>query len=146
MTDKTKHTEEPWECDHKPVSIGQGYNGHQLYIRSGDHEITGAMGHVSILTKHATDETRKALKAQCHTVIEENEEPPYTSEMMRIVACVNACKGINPEAVPMMVEITELAQILSGDIVGAKSVTVAQHLRLMNLCEKAIAKARETNE
>ena len=57
-----------------------------------------------------------------------------------------ACKGINPEAVPMMVEITELAQILSGDIVGAKRVTVAHHLRLMNLCEKAIAKAREINE
>ncbi len=56
----------------------------------------------------------------------------------RITACVNACKGINPDAVPELLQ--TLDRIASGEF--AANVTPAEQVSAMrNIARAAIAKA-----
>ncbi len=136
----SKHTPGPWSLSHEKVSIGPGYNCHRLYISSGDKDVTGTMGHINKLTKYATEKTIRELRGQPFPTLEEDEEPEYTPDMRRIVACVNACEGINPEAVPQM--LSDLESIYAA-LEEGRSIKSFDRAWIKHTIEKAIPKTEE---
>ena len=77
----TKHTPGPWIV-YKPTEYQEGH------WRIGQDTITVKQPYVAALRPMPSKNLHQVLKANAD----------------RIVACVNACEGINPEAVPMMLE------------------------------------------
>ena len=78
------HTKEPWDVQNKGI----------VYERSGRHEVvagTNVDGSVNLpkICKMPDLSQRSYANAE------------------RIVACVNACAGINPEAVPKLLEVLQ---------------------------------------
>lgn len=86
-----KHTSEPW------VRVGNSIDG-------GKHECDEVIT-VRDLPEYAYPEM------QCGTLVGDNLD----ADLDRIVACVNTCAGINPEAVPMMLKALEFINDSSYD-------------------------------
>lgn len=112
-----KHTPEPWRVGRHAVVADVPVVGGC----SGTDDVDYYGGHLV-----------------CETVTEANAE--------RIIACVNACKGINPEAVPDLLEACEalpLDKFRDGEPPDAADFkdNADAFLRAMRLARVAIAKA-----
>lgn len=75
----------------------------------------------------------KNCRPICH--VPDWDKPEGEANWARIVACVNACEGINPEAVPDMLAALEATQKVLAE-------QWVQHHPLNNQIRAAIAKAR----
>ena len=64
------------------------------------------------------------------------------AECNRIVACVNACAGINPEAVPEMLRLAQMVSILNENHL---EIGAGRMLELVTVARNAITKA-EANQ
>jgi len=79
---------------------------------------------------------------------DDDKSLPYKANAQRIVACVNACKGIDPEAVPDLLDALEMARqfvrngIEYGYIVMPDNDTSDPAHKTLPVIEVAIAKAR----
>ena len=71
-----------------------------------------------------------------------HQNPAYSNSRehaARIVACVNACEGINPEAAPELLKV--LTRIAKVTDIGAETITPVYFKALRKLASDAIAKA-----
>ena len=85
-----------------------------------------------------------------------NEENGYictwsgrSADAQRIVDCVNACKGINPVAVPDLLEACKGALSVITDILKRDNLPIEEYEALVNegiRLKQAIAKAREAQQ
>ena len=73
--------------------------------------------------------------------------PEEKANAKRIVACVNACAGINPEAVPEVLEalrVTAVALAICGE--GTVRPGSAEAARAYVFAQSALAKAEEASQ
>lgn len=109
----TKHTPGPWKPD-----------GYGLRVLAEPKHFKPTAAHPVFVV------------AQCSTFCN-GTEPEERANAARIVACVNACEGINPEAVPDVVKaLEELLSLDSGDSGTVREASVRDAARA------ALAKAR----
>ncbi len=90
----SEHTKQPWGWQYFGELHLVGQHGRRpvvLCARSGDLQTRGENGLLIPLT-------------------------PEHPNAVRIVACVNACAGLNPEAIPKLVEACEEWATYTGDI------------------------------
>lgn len=103
---KVGHTPEPWEVG--PWITSQFPTPHKVYaiIRGNGRKI----GSVSVYGRvvDTGEAGGRSLKSggACRTT----PEPEAEANAHRIADCVNACEGINPEAVPDLLEALKKAQ------------------------------------
>ena len=116
-----KHTPEPW-LNVRP--------GHML----GTYEIGEAEDHLSDSVALPGEQYKEIHKANAE----------------RIMACVNGCEGINPEAVPKLLVALEAMTgwWLSAEVRAAllKAGYMATHDRITKLAKAAIAEAKGIKE
>ena len=95
-------------------------------------------GQLHVGPYYKTDvESREGTVAECRVGTARGE-----ANARRIVACWNACEGINPEAVPELLKVAKALE-LAGDLI----VPPADHrvVRRLSDLRAAIAKAEATN-
>ena len=112
-----KHTPGPW-------MIGAGYNdatpGH---VCAGRRLIAACRGYVNNRDPNTGDEN------------DANAE--------HIVRCVNACEGINPKAVPAMLQALELSLVAINASIDIEGTYTAGRREVGAAISKAIAQAKE---
>lgn len=95
----SKHTPEPWHA-------GEGNGKGNIFAKVGRMRL---------------EQGGTTLYPICHVI---NFDGEIDANIERIVACVNACKGINPAAVPHLMEACELASnilsLLKDEVIALK--------------------------
>jgi hypothetical protein len=96
------------------------------------------------LTRHATPD----YAPQCGIYSEDHPADfaivKGEANARRIVACVNACKGINPEAVPDLLEALQDVLHEAEEKDRSERLTAERMRSIADWCRSAIRKATET--
>ena len=77
----------------------------------------------------------------CHASYEDSDSTPH--DMRRIVACVNACQGINPEAVPELLGLAKGYRVLMAKVISEKGDRFGLFKDILYQVDKVLAKAEE---
>lgn len=106
-TRAAQHTPEPWRVEdrrHAPLK--------NIRILAGLHEI----GEVSDV--HQRDQRCGGFEPRTGTIGADAVDALGIANAARIVACVNALAGLNPEAVRGLIEATEKASVKMSELVS----------------------------
>ena len=116
-----KHTEGPWLIS-KPRHPGKDQeNDRLIHTKDGRH-------------------VAETFQYQNHS----SPSGPSIPNAQRIVACVNACEGINPEAVPDLLEaLTRLVERINHNTDPLHTLPPALYNKYINQARAAIAKATD---
>lgn len=135
-----KHTPEPWECE--PHSHGSGPGTKYDWTILGGtyldyHEDDEQPDDPTIEPSKVSTVVAKALGNATSGVITE-------ANARRIVACVNACQGLNPEAVPDLLAACKALPDFDTDNADACDYkdNASKFATAMRLARAAITKAK----
>lgn len=119
---KTNHTPEPWKADEQSIYYTAG--AARIAYFPDSYIFIAGKGDLSIPAKKAG------------------------ANASRTAMCVNACAGLNPEAIPEMVKTLEFCSSPWTDLDLNPGQTIRQVFRkeMMEMAQAAIAKAKAPQE
>jgi hypothetical protein len=121
-TEMSNHTPEPWRFEHGAI-----YGAESMHISGYEYPAPDGGRYSS---KSYTDKV-------CDIIGGYDNETRNTNGA-RAVACVNACAGINPEAVPEFVHLARLVASLNENHL---EIGAGRMLEMVTVARNALAKA-----